>query len=177
LQLAVLFSTIAALPILAIELTAEVGLEPKQFGFLVAALGIGLVFGAGILGHFGQRLQQKSLPLMGFLGMSLTLGLFTLVSSLWMGLLCAVVLGFGASLIAIPMQTLIQERTPELMRGKVFGLQNNAVNIAVSIPLIITAPLTARFGLNPVLLGMSAIVAIGGIWAWRGTRKVLGKAL
>jgi MFS family permease len=177
LQLAVLYSTIAALPILAIQLTAEVGLQPKQFGFLVAALGIGLVFGAGILGHFGQRLQQKSLPLMGFFGMSLTLVLFTLVSSLWMGLLCAVILGFGASLIAIPMQTLIQERTPEFMRGKVFGFQNNAVNIAVSVPLIITAPLTARFGLNPVLCGMSAIVAIGGIWAWRGTRNVLDKAL
>jgi MFS family permease len=173
LQLAVLFSTIATLPILAIELTAVVGLEPKQFGFLVAALGIGLVFGAGILGHLGQRLQTKNLPLIGFVGMSLMLALFTFVSNLWMGLLCAAFLGLGAALIAIPMQTLIQERTPELMRGKVFGFQNNAVNIAISVPLVITAPLTDRFGLNPVLWSISAIVIIAGIWTWRKTRTVL----
>jgi MFS family permease len=173
LQLAVLFSTIATLPILAIELTAVVGLEPKQFGFLVAALGIGLVFGAGILGHLGQRLQTKNLPLIGFVGMSLMLAFFTFVSNLWMGLLCAAFLGLGAALIAIPMQTLIQERTPELMRGKVFGFQNNAVNIAISVPLLITAPLTDRFGLNPVLWSISAIVIIAGIWTWRKTRTVL----
>jgi MFS family permease len=177
LQLAVLFSTIAALPILAIKLTAVVGLEPKQFGFLVAALGIGLVFGAGILGHLGQRLQPKNLPLIGFIGMSSMLAIFTFVSNLWMGLLCATLLGLGASLIAIPMQTLIQERTPESMRGKVFGFQNNAVNIAVSVPLVITAPLTDRFGLNPVLWGMSAIVIVAGIWTWRKTRTVLENAL
>ncbi len=177
LQLAVLFSTIAALPILAIELTAMVGLEPKQFGFLVAALGIGLVFGAGILGHLGQRIQTKNLPLIGFMGMSSMLAIFTFVSSLWVGLLCAAFLGLGAALIAIPMQTLIQERTPESMRGKVFGFQNNAVNIAISVPLVVTVPLTDRFGLNPVLWGMSAIVIVAGIWTWRKTRNVLENAL
>jgi MFS family permease len=177
LQLAVLFSTIAALPILAIKLTAEVGLEPKQFGFLVAAAGIGLVLGAGVLGHWGNRIQQKSLPLIGFVGMSVVLAIFTFVNDLWLGLLCGGILGFGASLIAVPMQTLIQEKTPESMRGKVFGFQNNAVNIALSIPLVITGPLTDRFGLQPVLWGMSIIVTIAGILAWNSTRHVLDDVL
>jgi MFS family permease len=177
LQLAVLFSTIAALPILAIKLTAEVGLEPKQFGFLVAAAGIGLVFGAGVLGHWGNRIQQKSLPLIGFVGMSVVLAIFTFVNDLWLGLLCGGILGFGASLIAVPMQTLIQEKTPESMRGKVFGFQNNAVNIALSVPLVITGPLTDRFGLQPVLWGMSLIVTIAGILAWNSTRHVLDDVL
>jgi MFS family permease len=176
-QLAVLFSTIAALPILAIKLTAEIGLEPKQFGFLVAAAGIGLVFGAGVLGHWGSRIQQKSLPLIGFIGMSLVLAIFTFVNNLWLGLFCGGILGFGASLIAVPMQTLIQEKTPESMRGKVFGFQNNAVNIALSVPLVITGPLTDRFGLQPVLWGMSAIVTVAGILAWNSTRHVLDEVL
>ena len=177
LQIAVLYSTIAALPILAIKLTAEVGLEPKQFGFLVAAAGIGLVLGAGILGHWGTHFQQKSLPLMGFIGMSIVLAIFTFVNNIWMGLLCGGILGLGASLIAVPMQTLIQEKTPETMRGKVFGFQNNAVNIALSIPLIITGPLTDKFGLQPILWGMSLIVTIAGIFTWRATRHVLEDAL
>ena len=177
LQLAVLFSTIAALPILAIKLTAEVGLAPKQFGFLVAAAGIGLVLGAGILGHWGNRFQAKTLPLVGFLGMSLVLAIFTFVNNIWLGLLCGAVLGFGASLIAVPMQTLIQEKTPESMRGKVFGFQNNAVNIALSVPLVITGPLTDKFGLQPVLWGMSFIVTIAGILSWKATSQVLEDAV
>jgi MFS family permease len=172
-QLAVLFSTIAALPVLAIKLTAEINLEPKQFGFLVAAAGIGLVLGAGVLGHWGGRIQQKTLPLFGFIGMSVVLAIFTLVNSVWLGILCGGVLGFGASLIAVPMQTLIQEKTPESMRGKVFGFQNNAVNIALSIPLVIAGPLTDKFGLQPVLWGMSAIVALAGIATWKATSQVL----
>jgi MFS family permease len=172
-QLAVLFSTIAALPILSIKLTAEVGLRPEQFGFLVAAMGIGLVFGAGILGHWGNRIQQKSLPLIGFVSMSIVLAIFTFVNNLLIGLLCAGILGLGASLIAVPMQTLIQEKTPESMRGKVFGFQNNAVNIAVAIPLIITGPFTDKFGLQPVLWGVSLIVIIAGIWTWNNNRHVL----
>ena len=177
LQLAVLFATIAALPVLSIKLTAEVGLKPEQFGFLVAPLGIGLVLGAGILGHFGNRLQAKSLPLIGFISMSIVLAIFTFVNNLAIGLLCAGILGLGASLIAVPMQTLIQERTPESMRGKVFGFQNNAVNIAVAVPLIIAGPLTDRYGLRPVLWGMSIIVTVAGILAWNSTRHVLEEVI
>jgi MFS family permease len=177
LQLAVLFSTIAALLGLSIKLTSEVGLKPEQFGTLVAPLGIGLVFGAGILGHLGSRLQQKSLPLVGFVGMGITLIMFTFVHDLWLGIFCAGILGLGASLIAVPMQTLIQEKTPESMRGKVFGFQNNAVNIAIAIPLIIAAPLADRFGLPPVLWGMSGIVTVAGILAWDSTRHVLDDML
>ncbi len=176
LQLAVLFATIAALLALSIKLTAEVGLKTEEFGFLVAPLGIGLVLGAGILGHFGNRLQQKSLPLIGFVGMGITLALFTFIHDLWLGIFCAGILGLGASLIGVPMQTLIQEKTPESMRGKVFGFQNNAVNIAVAVPIILAGPLADRHGLPPVLWGMSAIVTIAGVYTWNSTRHVLEDA-
>ncbi|WP_310481074.1 MFS transporter [Chamaesiphon sp. VAR_48_metabat_403] len=177
LQLAVLFSTIAALLGLSIALTSEVKLKPEQFGTLVAPLGIGLVLGAGILGHLGSRIQQKALPLIGFMSMGLTLIVFAFVHDLLLGIVCAGMLGLGASLIAVPMQTLIQEKTPESMRGKVFGFQNNAVNIAIAVPLIIVAPLADRFGLPPVLWGMSGIVTVAGILAWNSTRHVLDDAL
>jgi MFS family permease len=92
------------------------------------------------------------------------------------GLLCGGILGLGASLVAVPMQTLIQEKTPESLRGKVFGFQNNVVNIAVSLPLVIIAPLTDRFGLQPVLWGMSLIVTMAGIMTWRATTQVMEEA-
>lgn len=173
LQLTILYSVFAALTVLTIDLAAEIGLKSTQFGFLLAAAGVGMVLGAAILGHWGDRFHNKPLPLIGFLSMAFVLGVFTFVNQLWLGFLLSGLLGIGASLIGVPMQTLIQQQTPPQMHGKVFGFQNNAVNIALSAPLAITGPLTDAIGLRSVLLGMSILVSLVGIWAWRNTRSVL----
>lgn len=173
LQLTILYSVFAALTVLTINLAAEIGLKSTQFGFILAASGVGMVFGAAILGHWGDRFHHKPLPLIGFLSMAFVLGVFTFVNQLWLGLGLSALLGVGASLIGVPMQTLIQQQTPPQMHGKVFGFQNNAVNIALSLPLAITGPLTDAIGLRSVLVGMSILVSVVGIWAWQNTRRVL----
>jgi predicted MFS family arabinose efflux permease len=173
LQITVLYSVFAALTVLAINLAAEIGLKATQFGFLLAAAGVGMVFGAALLGHAGDRFHHKPLPLIGFMSMAFVLGIFTFVNSLWLGLGLSALLGIGASLIGVPMQTLIQQQTPPEMHGKVFGFQNNAVNIALSAPLGIAGPLTDAVGLRTVLVGMSVLVALVGVWAWRNSRQVL----
>ncbi len=173
LQLTILYSVFAALTVLAINLAEDIGLHSNQFGFLLAAAGIGMVFGAALLGHWGDRFHNKPLPLTGFLLMGFVLCVFTLIKDLWLGLALSALLGVGASLIGVPMQTLIQQQTPEPMRGKVFGFQNNAVNIALSVPLAIAGPLTDAVGLRVVMLGMSVTVCIVGVWAWLNTRRVL----
>jgi MFS family permease len=177
LQLTLLYSVFAALTVLAINLADEIGLKATQFGFLLAASGVGMVFGAGFLGHWGERLHHKPLPLIGFLIMAASLTLFTFTDRLGLGLTLSVLLGMGASLVGVPMQTLVQKQTPEEMRGKVFGFQNNVVNIALSLPLAIAGPLTDTFGLRVVLLGMSILVSLVSIWAWYSTQKVLEKAI
>lgn len=172
-QLTILYSVFAALTVLAIPLVKEFGLEDSEFGSLLSAAGVGLVLGAGALGHWGDRFHHKPLPLLGFLSMAFVLAVFTFTEQYWLGLVLSGVLGLGASLIGVPMQTLIHQQTSESMRGKVFGFQNNVVNIALSLPLAIAGPLTDKYGLRPVLLGMSIVVSIGGVWAWRSTRGVL----
>ncbi len=183
LQLTILYSVFAALTVLAIELAQEIGLNgPGEFSFLLGAAGVGMVFGAGILGYFGDRLHNKPLPLLGFLMMSFVLAMFTLTTKTWLGLGLSIFLGVGAAFIGVPMQTVIQRQTPEHMRGTVFGFENNAVNIALSLPLAIAGPLTDAVGnalgsddagLRVVLLGMSIVVSASGVWAWRNTRDVL----
>ena len=176
-QLMILYSVFAALTVLAIDLVTEIGLKSTQFGFLLAAAGIGMVFGGAALGHWGDRLHHKPLPLIGFLMMAAGLTVFTFTDQLWLGLSLSAFLGVGASMVGIPMQTLIQRQTPESMRGKVFGFQNNVVNIALSVPLAIAGPLTDAVGLRVVMLGMGAIVSLVGLWAWRSTRRVLQDVL
>ncbi|QKQ75389.1 MFS transporter [Nostoc sp. TCL240-02] len=177
LQLTTLYCVFAALTVLTIQLAEEFGLKEKQFGFFLAAAGVGMVFGAAILGHWGDKLHQKPLPLIGFLMMALVLGVFTFTHNLLLALGLCAVLGVGAALIGVPMQTLIQQQTPSTMHGKVFGFQNHAVNIALALPLAITGPLTDALGLRTVLVAMSVVVVVVGVWAWQNTRKVLQDVL
>jgi len=177
LQLTILYCVFAALTVLAVSLAQEIGLRPNQFGFLLAAAGVGLILGAGILGQWGEHLHHRPLPLIGFLIMAAVLLVFAFVHNLWMGLALSILLGMGASLIGIPMQTLIQVRTPPEMRGKVFGFQNNIVNIALSVPLVVAGILSDLLGLTIVMMGMGGVVAIAGVWAWHNTRSVLEDAI
>ena len=180
-QLTILYSVFAALQVLAIALSGKIGLKETQFGFLLAAAGIGMVFGAAFLGHWGDRMHNKPLPLIGFLMMGFVLAMFAFARVLWVGFGLSALFGFGASLINGPMQALIQEKTPESMRGKVFGLENNAINIALSLPLALTGPLTDAvskavgsddLGLRIVLLSLGFLVPVMGLAAWQHTRKV-----
>lgn len=185
-QLTILYSVFAALQVLAIALSGKIGLKETQFGFLLAAAGVGMVFGAAFLGHWGDRMHHKPLPLIGFLMMGFVLAMFAFARVLWVGFALSALFGFGASLINGPMQALIQEKTPESMRGKVFGLENNAINIALSLPLALTGPLTDAvskavgsddLGLRIVLLSLGFLVSVMGMAAWKHTRKVLQDAL
>jgi len=163
LQLAVLYSVLAVLMVLGVNLAQAVGLEPRQAGFLLAATGVGMLLGAALLAREGQRLRHWPLSLMGFWLVAGVLGLFALVQELWLGLILSVVLGVGGSLILVPMKTLIQRETPKNMLGKVLGFQNNVVNIALSLPLAIAGPLTDWLGLREVLWGLSASVTLLGV--------------
>ncbi|MEA5617862.1 MFS transporter [Cronbergia sp. UHCC 0137] len=172
LQIVTLYCIMAALLELSIRLAARLNLEQTNFSFFVAAAGVGMVLGAGIIGHFSEKLHRKPLALIGFFSMALALGIFIFTYNLPLALITCVFLGVGAAFVNVPTQTLIQQQTPPAMHGKVFGFQNHAVNIALSAPLLITTKLVNSFGLSIVLCGMSIFVFAVGFWTWRNTRGV-----
>ena len=51
---------------------------------------------------------------------------------------------------------------PEGAPGKVFGLQNNAVNIALSLPLVLAGVAESMLGLKVVFLILAGFVLAGG---------------
>ncbi|MCS7031730.1 MAG: MFS transporter [Gloeomargarita sp. SKYG116] len=160
-RLVVLYSVFAALAVLTIQLAEEL-LRPSQFGFLLAAAGAGVAIGALVLNVWtgARRWSGWGAVMMGGALLGLAVTSHRLVwAFVWHGLL-----GVGAALVAIPLQTLLQTETPEEMRGKVFGLQNNAVNIALSLPLAITGFLATRVGLPAVFLGLAGLMLVMAGW-------------
>ncbi|MEM6591394.1 MAG: MFS transporter [Cyanobacteria bacterium P01_C01_bin.73] len=167
-QLVMLFCVFAALAVLAVRLAEVIpNLRSSQFGVLLAAGGVGMAIGAAVIGQFGQRFRRLSLGTLGSVGMAGALSALAFTTAnLWACLSLIGLLGIFAAIIGIPMQTTIQEKTPEAMRGKVFGLQNNLVNIALTLPLALAGLAETAFGLTPVFLGLAAFMAGGGLLTW-----------
>ena len=167
-QLVILFSVFAALAVLAVRMAEVIpGMKSSQFGFLLAAGGVGIALGATLLGNFGQRFSHTVLSLYGSAGIAASLiGLSVFTKQLWLVLLLIALLGSFASLVAIPMQTTIQKETPPEMRGKVFGLQNNVINIALTLPLALAGFAETIIGLQAVFLSLAAIAIAGGVLTW-----------
>jgi predicted MFS family arabinose efflux permease len=170
-QLVLLYSLLAALYVLAISLASAIKvLGPTQFGILLAMSGVGLAVGALGVAQWGHGLRRGTLASTGLGTIAfclLLLGQFRGQLGITLGL-CAV-LGIGAALLAIPAQTTIQEDTPESLRGKVFGLQNNLINIALSLPLVLAGTVVSWYGLLPVLWVLAAIALVAALFErpWR----------
>ncbi|MGI0481762.1 MFS transporter [Geminocystis sp. CENA526] len=163
-QLVILFSIFAALAVLAVRLAETIpGMDASQFGYLLASTGIGIALGGTIVTHQNIITSHRKLSFWGSLGMSCALiGLSVSTHSLFFALLMTVILGVFASFVGIPMQTTIQAETPPDMRGKVFGLQNNAVNIALSLPLALAGIAETYFGLRIVFFILGILAIVGG---------------
>jgi MFS family permease len=167
-QLVILFSIFAALAVLVVRM-AEVlpEISAAQFGVLMAAGGVGMVIGIGILNRFVHHVSYRLLSFYGSLGMGAAFFALAFTTHyLWATLALLSVIGICAALVGVPMQTTIQEQTPEDLRGKVFGLQNNVVNIALSLPLALAGVAETFFGLEWVLLSLAALVMTGGLLTW-----------
>jgi MFS family permease len=126
--------------------------------------GVGLALGALTMAQVGGRFHRRVLATTGLATIACSLVLLgQLRGSLFLTLGLCALLGMGSALLAIPAQTIIQEDTPEALRGKVFGLQNNLINIALSLPLVLSGTLVSRYGLLPVLWGLAAIAALAAL--------------
>jgi len=172
-QLILLFSLMAALTVLAVRMAELIPtLEADRFGFLLAAAGVGLAIGAALVGQLGHRFSYRHLSLFGSAGLTATLvGLSLFYDRLPFALTLIAILGAFAACVGIPMQTTIQKETPDEMLGKVFGLQNNAVNIALSLPLALAGLAETYLGLRLVLVLLATAALTSGFATWYISRK------
>lgn len=97
-------------------------LSSVQYGWAMAAFGIGATLSAYAIGSLGQRWARSTLMLAGAI---LMIG--ALLPASYMGLspllLLWLVAGAGQTLVDVPAQTLIADRTPTEFQGRVYGAQ------------------------------------------------------
>ena len=164
-NLVLLYSLLAAMYVLAISLAGSIsGLGPTGFGSLLAMSGLGMAIGAVLTAQIGHQISRHHLGAAGLATITFCLVLLgQLQGKLLITLTLCLLLGIGAAFVAIPAQTTLQEDTPERERGRVFGLQNNLINIALSLPLVMAGTLVSSVGLEPVLLLLAALALLAAV--------------
>jgi MFS family permease len=196
LKITVLFSTVITLNIIAVALTQQVmNLEPVQFGYIVAAAGVGMGAGNFMVSHYFTKVPPTLLAYRGFvllgLFMSLLGSLGFLQDDLFprigmagvafhgplivVPLVIAAFIGISCSFVAVPTQSLLQSAVPADLRGKVFGAQNTCMSAASTIPVVLTG-VSADYlpgGVSTTLLIIGLPTLIVGVINHQKTKREL----
>ena len=156
------------------------GIDPDNAAFVFAPTGVGALVGLRFLPWFIRRGKNR-VVIIGLMGIAASLALLALVEplaevteqapgasdfqrflriSLLQTLTMAIAgpLGFSYALLNAPAQTVLHERAPAEMRGRIFTTQVMSANFISLLPLLIIGVVTDWLGITAVLLLVAAAV-------------------
>lgn len=162
-------------------ITSVIGLPKEDIGFVVAPAGVGVLVGVVVVPRLARRIGRDWLIDLSltFAGLMLALMAITrtfldlfweasapvTLVALFTGLF-AMLLGICNAFILVPSQTMLQERSNEAVRARVYATFFTISNSVAFIPIFFAAAAADLFGVENVLLVVSALVGglgIGGL--------------
>lgn len=162
LQLFFATSVLVAVCMLAVSFSENIlKIGAANFGYLIFSAGTGMVMGGIFLGRFGHRFKKGRLAHLGFLLAGSALLLLSRAQDIVVVFSAVFFLGVGNAFIVAPLQTILHERVPRVIRGRVFGVQNMFINSAFTFPAVILGEAADLIGLRViiVLLGLSVLAS------------------
>ena len=145
--------------------------------FLLLPGGLGFILGLVLVNRWEGRLSRLTWIGWGLAGLGLGIGLLAVASgsavALWAILASFLVIGLALAVVIIPARTVLQERPPAEVRGRVISAQLALGNAAAVLPLLLGGSLADRIGIQPVLALMALVALAAGLV---GLRLAPGKA-
>jgi MFS family permease len=139
--------------------------QPGMLGFILTALAAGMLVGGTAYAIAGTRGRRRAWFLSGLLGSALGFGLIATLSSVWVILAGAFVVGMSSGLFGSLIGVLMIERIPEQMRGRIMGTQNAIMTAAPPVGIVAAAVLTEYAGVNVAAIALVSVwlvaVAVG----------------
>ncbi len=153
--------------------------------YVFAPTGVGAILGLRLLPWLAGRIGKHRLVAFGLTGIAVSVVAMGLVESMadllqrteylnpfgeqrlgGLSLLVALTmffagpLGLAYAMVNAPAQTVLHERAPPEMRGRVFGAQLALANVVAIIPLLLVGAVADIYGVSLVLLTIAAVVAV-----------------
>lgn len=197
LKLAGLFSIIVMLSIMSIGLSQKYlyptnpAMGAQKFAYIVVFCGIGMVFGAFLVGKHLRKINKHLLVYVGIFICGVSLLLFSalpLIPQLTVihvkthhififylekfdftypmlySYLVALLMGVSTALVAIPLQTILHTEIDPQVRGKVFGILFTLLSTASALPVLIAAWGAEIIGVARMILLIAIPVALFGLY-------------
>jgi MFS family permease len=79
-------------------------------------------------------------------------------------LVAAGLIGFAYSVVNVGGRSLLNERVPVPMQGRVFAAQTVLSNLASIVPLLLAGALADWWGVSPVLIVVAVAVLVIALW-------------
>lgn len=157
---------------------------------------LGMIVGALFTASFGNKFKKITLIQSGFylsglllLAVSLLIGAKPLVvvydfiyfltgreisfSILLLSIGCFFWLGFANSLIDVACNTVLQEKTGDSMRGKIYGLLASLIGGVAIIPVVISAIIADYFGIEKIMISLGILLLIVGFIVNKKQKQVI----
>jgi MFS family permease len=152
--------------------------------FVFAPTGVGAILGLRFLPWLAQRIGKERVVTVGLAGIALCLVALALVEPLadllenmgvdpegvggrgllWtLTMFFAFPLGLSYALINAPAQTVLHERAPAEMRGRIFTTQVVSANFFSLLPLLLIGGITDVLGISLVLILIAVAVSLAGV--------------
>ena len=165
-----LFWGIGAVVQFAVLLWAKEALDMplEQASLLQAVVAFGVIFGAGMAGHYvALHNAYKVLPLGLWLGFSLPALAFS--TSLWIAIPLMLITGFAGGMLMVPMNAMLQNRGYTLLTaGRSIAVQGFNENASVMVMLGVYSGLLAlELPLQWVMVIMGSVMTLGMIYLMR----------
>ncbi|MGQ9572551.1 MAG: MFS transporter [Dehalococcoidia bacterium] len=159
------------------------GVSAHNAAFVFAPTGVGAILGLRLLPWFTQHIKKELVVTNGLGGIGLCLLALALVEPLaellellgvdpeglggrgllWtLTMFFAFPLGLSYALINAPAQTVLHERAPAEMRGRIFTTQVVSANFFSLLPLLLIGAITDVLGISLVLMLVALGLAVAG---------------
>ncbi|HYU19212.1 MAG TPA: MFS transporter [Chloroflexota bacterium] len=154
------------------------GIRAENSVFVLAPAGVGMLLGTTVLSRWGQGLDRHRLTNGGLVTIGLGLSSLSFVGSLRESfhpgsppggielavvMATALVTGLAFVSVVVPAQTIIQERAPVDVRGRVFAVQLVMSNVVGVAPLLFLGELADLAGVDWTLLVLGLLVLGAGL--------------
>lgn len=128
-----------------------------DLGLITAAFGGGALVGALLFGAVGHRLPRRGTFVGSFILVSLPFMAFPAYPPLPILLLAVTVSGIGAGPLNAIIGTVVFERVPSGMRGRVLGTLTAGAWLTMPLGMLAGGALTEQFGVRTLLIAIAAI--------------------
>ncbi len=159
--------------LLSVYVRDVLGSNSAAFGVLNTLIGVGMIVGTQSVTRFAKNVPKQNLVIYGLSVMGIAVlvtAAFGLIATTAIGML---LMGFGAALIMITAQTLLQQETPKEMLGRVSSALMSLMAFSQVLAMFLAGPVAEHAGIRNLYFGSAAMLLFIGLIGRRRMRASL----